>query len=103
MTIRVVDNKKLEMTDDEYKMYGKIVASYTTSTNRGEDMFQDLFHTDEKGIIVFLIPPSKRQSSFEVFLFLMSLQSHQHLRLMHEQVDDVCKQMKEKMAELEKK
>ena len=50
-------------------MYKKIVTSYTTTTNKGEDLFIDLFETDENGIIVFLKPPSKRQTSFEVFLF----------------------------------
>lgn len=99
MTIRVVDKKKLEMTEDEWSMYQKIVQSYTTATNKGEDLFIDLFETDDKGIIVFLKPPSKFRTSFEVFLFLMSLMQHQHLRLMHQQVDEVCKEMREKMSD----
>lgn len=98
--IRVVDNKRLEMTDDEWAMYQKIVKSYTTLTNKGEDLFKDLFETDESGTIVFLKPPSQRQTSFEVFLFLMSLMQHQHLRIMYKQVDDVCKEIKEKLKEL---
>lgn len=96
MAIRVVDNKKLEMTEDEWNMYQKIVQSYTTATNKGEDLFIDLFETDEHGIIIFLKPPSKFRTSFEVFLFLMSLMQHQHLRLMHRQVDDACQQIREK-------
>jgi hypothetical protein len=99
MTIRVVDNKKLDMTEDEWTMYSKIVQSYTTVTNKGEDLFMDLFETDSNGIIVFLKPPSKRQTSFEVFLFLMSLFQHQHLRLMHQQIDDLCSQVKAKLNE----
>lgn len=99
MTIRVVDNKKLEMTDDEWKMYQKIVQSYTTATNKGEDLFIDLFETDDKGTIIFLKPPSKFRTSFEVFLFLMSLMQHQHLRLMHQQVDEACKEIREKMSD----
>jgi len=103
MSIRVVDNKRLDMTADEFAVYQKIVASYTTSSNKGEDLFIDLFETDENGIILFLKPPSKRQTSFEVFLFLMSLFQHQHTRLMYAQVDDICKQMKDKMQELDDK
>jgi hypothetical protein len=102
MTIRVVDSKKLDMTQDEFDLYQKIVKSYTTLTNRGEDLFIDLFETDDKGIIRFLKPPSKRQTSFEVFLFLMALQQQQHIRLMYEQVDDLVKQIKEKIKTLEK-
>ena len=87
------------MTDDEWSMYQKIVKSYTTMTNRGEDLFIDLFETDENGIIMFLKPPSKRQTSFEVFLFLMSLMQHQHLRQMQKQVDDLCSQVREKLKD----
>ena len=101
--IRVVDNKKLDMTNDEYAMYNKIAASYNTLTNKGEDLFIDLFEVDDNGIILFLRPPSKRQTSFEVFLFLMSLQTHQHLRLMHNEVTDVCNQMKNKIKEMDEK
>lgn len=103
MTIKVVDNKKVDMTDDEWTMYQKIVQSYTTLSNKGEDMFMELFESNESGIITFLKPPSKRHTSLEVFLFLMALCQHQHLRLMHKEVSDVCNQMKEKMRELEEK
>jgi hypothetical protein len=94
MGIRVVDNKKLDMTDDEWTMYQQIVKSYTTLSNKGEDLFMDLFETNEEGLIIFLKPPSRRQTSLEVFLFLMSLMQHQHLRLMHHQVDEAVAALK---------
>src|SRR5579885_356987 len=97
--MRIIDNKKVDMTEDEWTMYQKIVKSYTTMTNKGEDLFIVLFETDENGIIMFLKPPSKRQTSFEVFLFLMSLMQHQHLRLMQKQVDDLCEQVREKLKD----
>ena len=97
--MRIIDNKKVDMTDDEWQMYQKIVKSYTTMTNKGEDLFIDLFETDDNGVIMFLKPPSKRQTSFEVFLFLMSLMQHQHLRLMQKQVDDLCAQVREKLKD----
>jgi hypothetical protein len=92
--IRVVDNKKVEMTDDEYEMYNKIVKSYTDITGKGEDLFMDLFEANDDGIIIFLKPPSKRRTSLEVFLFLMALMQHQHLRLMHEQIDEAVAVLK---------
>ena len=95
MTIRVVDNKKLDMTESEWAMYQKIVKSYTTITNKGEDLFIDLFESNEQGTIVFLKPPSRRQTSLEVFLFLMSLMQHQHLRLMQQQIDEAIVELKE--------
>lgn len=96
MPIYVIDNKKLDMTSDEYEMYQKIVKSYTDITGKGEDLFIDLFETNDDGIIVFLKPPSKRRTSLEVFLFLMALMQHQHLRLMHQQVDEAVKELKKK-------
>jgi len=98
MSIRIIDNKKVDLTEDEWSMYQNIVKSYTTVTNKGEDLFIDLFETNDDGIIIFLKPPSKRQTSFQVFMFLMALMQHQHLRFMHQQVDEAVALLKEKAA-----
>jgi hypothetical protein len=103
MAFRIVDSKKVDMTDDEWTMYKQIVESYSIGNNNGEDLFIDLFEVDSNGIIIFLSPPSKRQTSLQVYLFLMSLMTHQHLRLMHQEVTSVCDQMKEKMKEMDEK
>ena len=79
-------------------MYHKIVKSYTDINGKGEDLFIDLFETNDDGIIIFLKPPSKRRTSLEVFLFLMALMQHQHLRLMHQQVDEAVKELKQKKS-----
>lgn len=94
--IRVIDSKKVELTDDEWAMYQAICQAYTTPTNKGEDLFTELFETDNNGIIIFLKPPHTRQTSFEVFLFLMSVMQNQHLRLMHEKVNHLCAIVKQK-------
>jgi hypothetical protein len=99
MGLHVVDNKKVDMTDDEWSMYQKIVRSYTTDSNKGEDLFIDLFETDKDGIIIFLKPPSKFRTSFEVFLFLMSLMQHQHLRQIHQQMDTLAAEVRQKIKD----
>jgi len=99
MPLRVIDNKRVDLTYDEDQMYQKIVASYTSLTNKGEDLFIDLFETDDNGIIIFLKPPSRRQTSFEVFLFLMSVMQHQHLRIMHKKVDSLCAEVRDKLKD----
>jgi hypothetical protein len=101
--MRIVDNKRVNMTSDESTIYDNIVKSNTTATNKGEDLFIGLFETNDEGIILFLRPPDKRQTTMQVWLFLMSLQQHQHLRQMYKEVGFICDQMKEKMAELDKK
>jgi hypothetical protein len=100
MTLRIVNNKRLDMTEDEWTMYQKIVKSYTTANNKGDDLFIDLFETDDRGIITFLKPPTTRRTTLEVFLFLMALFQHQHLRLMQDQIDDMCQQVKKKLGEI---
>lgn len=85
--IRIVDNKKVDMTHDEYALYEKIVRAYTSETNKGEDFFYDLFESDDNGIIVFLKPPSTRRTSFEIFMFLMAIQQQQYLRELKKEQD----------------
>lgn len=96
MAIKVVNNRKVDMTEDEWTMYQKIVKSYTTTTNKGEDLFIDLFEANEQGVIILLRPPAKRQTSLEVFLFLMSLMQQQHLRILYQKVDEAIAELKGK-------
>lgn len=103
MAIRIVNNKKLEMTDDEFRMYQAICRSYDEGNTKGSDLFIDLFETDNDGIIVFLKPPSKRATSLEVFLFLVSLMTQQHLRVIYNQVGAMASDMKNKLKEYDEK
>lgn len=103
MALRIIDNKRIDLTDTELNMYQKIIKSYTVGNNSGEDLFKDLFETDNNGIIIFLKPPSSFRTTFEVYLFLMNIFQHQHIRLMHSQVADICNQMKDKIKELDEK
>lgn len=86
------------MTEDEFRMYIDICRSYDRPSFKGEELFRELFETDDNGIIVFLRPPSNRHTSMEVFMFMQIVMQHQHLRIMHKQVDDLCNELKEKVA-----
>lgn len=94
MYIRIIDNKKISMTNEEWQLYESIVKSYTNNNVNGKDLFIDLFETDENGIITLLKPPSKRYTSMEVLFFLMNLMNAQHIRLMHQEVKDFIEQAK---------
>lgn len=98
--IRIIDNKKINLTNDEYNLYLKICKSYDTPRFKGQDLFRDLFETDDNGIIIFLKPPSKNYSSFEVFMFLVSIMVHQHLGIACEKVDSQIIESKKIMNEL---
>lgn len=83
--IRIIDNKKIELTNEEYQQYQNICKSYDRPNFKGADLFKGLFDSDSEGIIINLNAPSKFYTSFEVFLWLMKIMQHQHLRIMRDQ------------------
>lgn len=102
MSYRVINNKRIDLTNDEFNLYQEICRSYDKPNFKGSDLFAELFETDEKGIITFLKPPT-RYTSMEVFLFMMSVMQHQHLRVMYNRVDEAiadCKQVTEEAKTL---
>ena len=97
MSIKIIDNKKIELTEDEWQSYNDICRSYDKPpAMQGKSLFIGLFETDDRGIITFIRAPSVRQTSMEVFLFICSIMQHQQLRLMNKQVDDLCAEIRSK-------
>lgn len=78
-TIRIIDHKKVSLTNDEFKLYQEICAAYDRPKFKGADLFKDLFESDEYGRILFIRPPSKNYSSHEVIYFLITIMTHQYL------------------------
>lgn len=83
---RIIDNKKVAITNDEYLAYEEICKAYDRPNFKGKDLFQDHFEVNDDGIIVFVKPPHKKYSSMEVFTFLISLMVNQQLRIAQDQV-----------------
>ena len=91
--LRIIDNKKIDLTNDEYALYQKICRSYDREPGfKGEFLFKGLFQTDDRGKIVFLIPPSGKQFSLEVYLFLINI-------MVHQQLGDACKEVRDLTSE----
>ena len=65
-------------------------------------MFSDLFETDANGLITYIKPPSKKQCTLEIFLFIVSVFNHQHIREMYKQIDDIDSKLTKRFEELEK-
>lgn len=104
MPIGIIDNKKIDLTHDEWAMYKKIIESYSNPPyQKGEDFFIDLFETNDDGIITFIKPPTTRHISFEIFLFIMSIMAHQHTRLMYQRADELNAKLQSKIDEIDKK
>lgn len=103
MSIRVIDNKAVEMTDAEYAEFEKICRASDRPNYKGEELFRDRFVTDDKGRIVYLRALGNRYVSFEAVFFLTNLMQNQHLRAMYQSIEDVVKKMNEKLEVLSQK
>lgn len=95
MGLRVIANRRIELTEDEWKYYQDICSHYTS----GKELFNNLFETNEEGIITFLRPPSGR-FSMEVVLFLQNIMVHQYIRKMHREHQQVLNELKQKVEKL---
>ena len=91
-TIRIIDNKKVWVTDDEFRYYGEICKGYDRPNFQGSELFKDHFEVNNDGIIIFVKPPYKQYSSLEVYTFLISLMVNQHLRLSRDQMMSFVKE-----------
>ena len=65
-------------------------------------MFKGLFETNEKGIIIFLRPPTGKYTSMEIYMFLVNVMVHQHLGAACSHVDDLIKDAKLTINEAKK-
>ena len=98
MSLRIIDNKRVDLTDAEWLLYQDICKSYSRLNFNGSDLFKGLFETDQNGIIIFLRPPTTR-TSMEVFMFLVNIMIHQHLGLAMGHTDRLCERLENKIAE----
>jgi hypothetical protein len=89
MTMKIICNRKLDLTEEEWEMYQAISRSYDRPNFKGSSLFEGLFETDESGLIIFIKPPSNRHTSMECYLFVCSIFQHQHMRLIRTQADDL--------------
>ncbi len=99
MSLRIVNNKRIDMTDDEFKLFQGICESYSRDNFNGKELFNELFETDEDGLIICLKPPTK-MFSFEVTIFLLNLMTHQHLRKIYKEHDEALKEVYTVLNEL---
>lgn len=99
--IRIIDNKKVDLTNDEFILYEKICRSYDRPNFKGEYLFEDLFESDDKGFITFLKPPTNYTTP-EVIFYLIDITVHQHLRRSCGEVDTVISEARKTIAEMRK-
>jgi len=97
--LRLINNKRIELTDEEFKLYENLCMSYNRDNFQGKDLFNDLFETNEQGLIIFLKPPTQT-FSMEIILFLQNIMVHQHLRLIYSEHNQALDELKNIKAEI---
>lgn len=76
--IRVIDYRKVDMTDDEWGYYNQLIQNLTDTQTKGEEYFKDLFETDENGVISVVHP--NKSIPWVVLFFVQNIMLNQHLR-----------------------
>ena len=98
-TVRIIDNKKVLLTPDEFKFFKSICEGYDRPNFKGKTLFEGHFESNNEGVIIFVSPPHKQYSSMEVFTFLISVMVNQHLRISKEQFSSMIEEGKKKYEE----
>lgn len=80
MPIRIIDYKEVDMTNEEYGYYQRIVEEFSSGMYSGKEQFRDTFDVDEDGCITLIRPPLKKQTAWAVIVFLQNLMINQRLR-----------------------
>ena len=80
---KIIDYKKVDITEDEYDYYQQIVKEYS------KEEFRDMFDTDEDGCINLVKPPLKKSIPWVVIFFLQNLMLNQRIRRMEKQITEL--------------
>ena len=80
MALHVVDYKQVDMMDEEFEYYEKLIQEFTSGAYLGKDQFRDVFEVDGDGCITFIHPPIKKQIAWAVLFFIQNLMINQRLR-----------------------
>lgn len=103
MAIRIIDNKKVNMTDAEFEYYFGICRSYDRQSFKGEEMFKGLFESDDNGMIVFIHPPKAKATSMECYLYIIGVMHMQAVRAMFQKNELLSKRLEDRVEEALKK
>ena len=87
--IRVVDYKAVDMTDEEFEYYNKLVKEFTFGLYNGKEQFHDMFEVDDDGCISMIQPPLKKETAWAVIVFLQNLMVNQRLRRMETKIKEI--------------
>jgi len=90
---QIIDHKAVDMADEEYAYYKKLVEEFTVGMANGKEQFRDLFDVDGDGCITFIHPPIRKEIGWGVLFFVQNLMINQRIRRMERQVGQWVKHL----------
>lgn len=94
--IRAIANKRMFLTDEEYAVYDEIIKTVDKTE------FNDMFITDNNGLITAVFPPIDKQVSMVVVYFLFNVMINQRVRGFDSVINTVLNN-KKRLDNMEKK
>jgi len=92
--IKAIDHRKIDITEEEYKFYQKLIKMHTDDSNKGTDYFKDLFETDDDGIITIIKPV--KSIPWAVLFFVQNVMINQKLRSNDQRLDAIEKRLQKR-------
>ena len=89
MSRRIIDFKSVDMEQEEYDYYLKLIQEFTIGPYSGENQFHDIFDVDDDGCIKIIRPPLKKEVGWAVIVFLQNLMINQRLRRMERKIAEI--------------
>lgn len=82
--MKVIGHKKVDVSDQEYQYYKSLVSFYTQNGFNGESYFNNLFETDENGIINLITP--QKSIPWAIIFFIQNVMINQHLSMFEKRI-----------------
>jgi len=89
--IKGIGSRRVEITDDEFEYYKELVKRYDDDTRSGSVHFNNLFETDDNGIITMIKP--EKEIPWLVLFFIQNLMINQRIREFGARVDKAIKKL----------
>ena len=74
--IRAVANKRLDLSEEEYRYYCGLKDTF------GENYFRGLFQSDNNGVLTAVAPPIDREIPLVILFFVLNVMMNQRVRVL---------------------
>lgn len=95
---KVIDYKKVDMSDDEYSYYKHLIKIFSDKDINGDVYFKNLFDVDKSGLITLI--KTEKSVPWAILFFMQQLMLSQRLRSI-DKVSEVLSKFDKRLKKLE--